>query len=314
MRSYLARRLIALVPVLLVVAVVVFLLIHLTPGDPAASILGDQATPDQIAAVRRQLGLDQPLPIQFLRWFGRALRGDLGWSIFLDRPVGTAIAERIPVTITLTLFAELIAVLVAVPAGIIAAARHNTWADRLFMFLALLGVSIPGFWLAVAMILLFAVTLRWLPVAGYQPLSEGGFASLRYLLMPAVSLGFMQAALIARMTRSSMLEVLRQDFVRTARAKGLRERAIIYKHAFRNALIPVITVVGLSFAVLMGGAIIIEKIFTLPGMGRLVVTAVQKRDYPVVQGVVLLTAGVYVLINLAVDLTYAWIDPRVRYQ
>ncbi len=313
MTTYLLRRLLALVPVLAVVLTVVFLLIHLIPGDPASAMLGPAATTEQIEATRRDLGLDRPLWEQLIKFYGRVLQGDLGRSYFLNRPVAAALAERAEPTLTLTVAALLVAVAIGVPAGIVAGAHPGSALDRVLMLGALLGVCIPGFWLSLNFIYLFAVRLGWLPAGGYASFLVDPWAALRFLALPALSLGINQSALIARIARSCMIEVLAQDYVRTARAKGLRERSVIYVHAFRNALVPVVTVIGITMAVLIGGAVVTEIVFNIPGLGRLVVSSILRRDYPVVQGVVLVTAVAYVLINLAVDLVYAVIDPRIRY-
>lgn len=313
MTTYLVRRLLALVPVLAVVLTVVFLLIHLIPGDPASAMLGPSATTEQIEATRRELGLDRPLWEQLFKFYGRVLQGDLGRSYFLNRPVATALAERAEPTLALTVAALLVAVAIGVPAGIVAGAHPGSALDRVLMLGALLGVCIPGFWLSLNFIYLFAVRLGWLPAGGYAPFSADPWAALRFMALPALSLGINQSALIARIARSCMIEVLAQDYVRTARAKGLRERTVVYVHAFRNALVPVVTVIGITMAVLIGGAVVTEIVFNIPGLGRLVVASILRRDYPVVQGVVLVTAVAYVLINLAVDLVYAVIDPRIRY-
>jgi peptide/nickel transport system permease protein len=303
----------ALAPVLVVVALAVFSLLRLTPGDPAAVMLGDNATATDIERLRRVLGLDQPLPLQFVSWVGRIVRGDLGQSLFLDRPVTWAIVERLEPTTMLTLYALIIAVGVAVPAGTVAAARRGSWTDRGVMTFALLGVSLPDFLVGLLLILVFAVALGWMPSEGYRPLGDGVVANFRSLLLPAIALGMAQAALIARTTRAAVLEVLQHDYVRTARAKGLRERVVMWHHVLRNALVPIITIIGLSYAILMGGAVIVETVFNLPGVGRLVITSVTRRDYPVIQGVVLFVATVSVLVNLAVDVIYAQLDPRVKY-
>jgi peptide/nickel transport system permease protein len=311
--TYLLRRLLALLPVMLVVVTVVFFLIHLIPGDPVAVILGPEANAQQIEDARRELGLDRPLPEQLLRFYVRLLRGDLGRSYFLDRPVTTALWERAEPTLVLMASALLVAVVIGVPSGIVAGAYPGSGWDRVLMTLALLGVCVPGFWLSLNLIYLFSVRLGWLPVAGYASVFSDPVAAFRYMLLPAVSLGFSQSALIARIARSCMIEVLRQDYIRTARAKGLAERSVVYLHAFRNALVPVVTVIGITMAILIGGAVVTEIVFNIPGLGRLIVSAILRRDYPVVQGVVLLTAAVYMLINLAVDMVYAFIDPRIRY-
>ena len=313
MTTYLLRRLLALLPVMLVVVTIVFFLIHLIPGDPVAVILGPEANAQQIEDARRELGLDRPLPEQLLRYYARLLRGDLGRSYFLDRPVTTALWERAEPTLVLMASALLVAVLIGVPSGIVAGAYPRSGWDRVLMTLALLGVCVPGFWLSLNLIYLFSVRLGWLPVAGYASVFSDPVAAFRYMLLPAVSLGFSQSALIARIARSCMIEVLRQDYIRTARAKGLAERSVVYLHAFRNALVPVVTVIGITMAILIGGAVVTEIVFNIPGLGRLIVSAILRRDYPVVQGVVLLTAAVYMLINLMVDMVYAFIDPRIRY-
>lgn len=314
MKAYVARRLLALVPVALVVATVAFVLIHLAPGDPASIIAGPDASPEDVQRIARQLGLDAPLYVQLGRFYGRLLLGDLGQSIFLRKPVSEAILDRVEPTLLLTVFATLIAVAIGVPSGVISARYHNTGPDQAFMAFALVGISVPNFLLALLMVLLFGVRLGWFPVAGYAPLEYGWLGTLRSLVLPAVALGLVQSALIARITRSSMLDVLYQQFIVASRAKGLGERAIVYKHALRNALIPTITIIGISFAILMGGAVVVETIFNIPGVGRLIISAVLRRDYPVIQGVVLCVAGVYMLINLLVDLSYLVIDPRVRYR
>jgi peptide/nickel transport system permease protein len=313
MTTYLARRLLALVPVLAVVLTVVFLLVHLIPGDPASAMLGPSATSEQIEATRRDLGLDRPLWEQLARFYARVLQGDLGHSYFLNRPVATALWERAEPTLVLTGAALLVAVAIGVPAGIVAGASPGSLLDRALMTAALLGVCVPGFWLSLNFIYFFAVRLSWLPAGGYASFLVDPWAALRFMVLPAVSLGFNQSALIARIARSCMIEVLAQDYIRTARAKGLSRRAVVYVHAFRNALVPVVTVIGITMAILIGGAVVTEIVFNIPGLGRLVVSAILRRDYPVVQGVVLVTAVAYVLINLVVDLCYALIDPRIRY-
>jgi len=312
MSRYLIRRLLAAIPVMLIVSASVFLLLFLTPGDPAAVILGPDATIQQITELRTRLGLDEPWYVQLINWYGRLARGDLGQSLFLNRPVTQAIAERAEPTILLTMLALLVSTSVGLPLGILAALRRGQWIDAGAMFVAIGGVSMPTFWLGLNLILLFGVILGWLPVAGYQPLSAGPWENLRYLIMPAITLGLAQAALLARLTRSMMLETLNEDYVRTARAKGLDEPRVVAAHAFRNAVIPLLTVIGLIFAALIGGAIITEQVFNIPGVGRLLVQAITRRDYPVVQGVVLVIAGLYVLINLIVDITYGFLDPRLR--
>jgi peptide/nickel transport system permease protein len=314
MTAYLVRRLLAVIPVMLVVVTVVFLLIHLIPGDPVSVMLGPDATPEQIEATRRALGLDRRLPEQLGLFYLRVLRGDLGQSYFLDRPVTTALLERAEPTLLLTASALLVAIAIGVPSGIVAAVHRGSLWDRTLMLGALLGVCVPGFWLSLNFIYVFAVRLGWLPAAGYASLFADPLAALRYMVLPAVSLGFNQSALIARISRSCMLEVLQQDYVRTAQAKGVSARAVVCVHALRNALVPIVSVIGITMAILIGGAVVTEIVFNIPGLGRLVIGAILRRDYPVVQGVVLVTAAAYVLINLAVDVVYAFIDPRIRYE
>ena len=313
MTSYLVRRVLSVIPVMAVVVTLVFLLIHLIPGDPASAMLGPDATPAQIQATRVQLGLDRPLHEQLWKFYTRILQGDLGRSYFLDRPVAQALLERVEPTALLTFSALFVAVAIGVPSGLIAGAYPGSLWDRVLMLGALLGVCIPGFWLSLNFIYLFAVRLGWLPAGGYTSVWVDPWGALRYMVLPAVSLGFNQSALIARIARSCMLEVLQQDYIRTARAKGVSQRVVVSVHAFRNALVPVVTVIGITMAILIGGAVVTEIVFNIPGLGRLVISAILRRDYPVVQGVVLVTAAAYVLINLAVDVLYAFIDPRIRY-
>jgi peptide/nickel transport system permease protein len=312
MVNQIARRLLTLIPVLVVVGITTFVLGHLTPGDPAAVMAGDSATPEQVERIRHALGLDLPLPVQLTTWAGRVVQGNLGDSIFMKEPVGQAILQRVEPTGLLTLLSLFFAILIGVPAGIIAAVRRNSWIDRLAMGISLAGVCIPSFWLGILLILLFAVFLHLLPAAGYVSLSEDPAACLRYLLMPAFSLGLAHAAFLARITRSSMLEVLHEDYVRTARSKGLGKTAVLIRHAFPNVLVPVLTVIGNSTAALLSGAVTTEVVFTLPGIGRMMIQSIARRDYPVIQGVVLCVAVVYVLVNLAVDIAYVFVDPRIR--
>ncbi|MDQ6604235.1 MAG: ABC transporter permease [Chloroflexota bacterium] len=313
MTRYVLRRLVALIPVLLVVGVVVFSLVHLTPGDPAAVILGDNATPEQVQQLRHELGLDAPLYRQFVHWFGDAARLQFGQSLFLGRPVTRALLDRAQPTGLLTLYALVVATAIGVPAGIVAALRRNTLLDRALMMIAISGIAIPSFVLGILLILLFAVVLHWLPAGGYVPLTTDPGKHFRTMVMPAFSLGFASAALLARIVRSSMLDVLREDYVRTAYAKGLRTRAVVVRHALRNALIPVVTVIGLSLGGLLSGAVVTETVFNLPGMGQLVVQSVLRRDFPVIQGAVMVTATAYLLVNLVVDVLYVYLDPRIRY-
>jgi peptide/nickel transport system permease protein len=313
--GYLARRVLALVPVLIVVGIVVFLLIHLTPGDPAAVILGDSATPARIASLRHELGLDKPLWEQFLTWGRGVLRGDLGNSLFFHRSVVSTILDHVGPTASLALLAFIMGLLIAIPSALLAVwmRKRNRFLDPMFMSGSLVGVSVPNFWLALMLISFFAVNLRWLPVSGYVPLGNGVWPWFSHLLMPAFVLAIQQAGLIARMLRDGMLDVLHQDYIRTARAKGAPEKWVLMRHAFRNALIPTVTVVGSSLAALLGGAVVTEVVFALPGVGNLIVQSISRRDFPVVTGAVMFIALVYVVVNLLVDVLYSVLDPRVQY-
>ena len=313
MTRYLASRLAGMVIVMLLVAVLVFVITRLAPGDPAAVMLGEQATAADIAQLRASYGLDKPLPVQFAYWLGELARGNLGQSIFLQRPVTQALMERAEPTFFLTLFSIAIAALIGIPCGIASAVWRGRTIDQVFSAFAMLGASIPSFWFGLILMQVFAVALGWFPVAGYGdpgvPLAD----RLHHLVLPAIVLGVVNSALILRFTRASMLDVLGEDHIRTARAKGVSEGRVILHHALRSALIPVLTVLGLTFALLVGGAIVTETVFGLPGIGNLVVSAVLRRDYPVIQGALLVIAGLYVLINLAIDLLYLVVDPRVTY-
>ena len=312
MTRFILARALSLTLVLWLVTVIAFVVIRLAPGDPSAVMLGSDATPAAVAEFRARYGLDRPLAMQYVAWLSHVVRADLGTSIYLGRPVTTAILERLPVSLTLTLAAFVIAVVLGLTLGLVAAYWHDTWADRTVSAVAALGLSLPSFWLGICLIYLFAVRWPVLPSGGFVEPWVDPPASLRHLLLPAFALGYLQSGLIARMTRASMLEALRGDFVRTARSKGVAERRVVVKHALRNALIPILTVTGISLAVLFGGAVVIETVFTLPGVGRLLVNAVVRRDYPVVQGTLLLVAAWYVLVNIAVDVLYTVTDPRVR--
>ena len=313
MLGYVAWRLASAVPVVLLVTLISFSIMSLVPGDPAAIIAGATATDAEIAELRQALGLDQPFLARLVAWYGDLLQGDLGRSILLQRPVTEAIAERLPVTLALGAYAMALTLVMGVGLGVLAAVRQNTWLDQLCMTVAVLGVSIPNLWLALLFVFLFAVTLGWFPTGGYVPMTEDFWGSLASLTLPAAALALMQVGLLARMTRSAMLEVLRQDFVRTARAKGLPGWFVVLRHALGNALVPLVTVLGIILSLMISGTVVIESVFSLPGMGRLIVNAVQRRDYPVIQGGLLLIATSLVLVNLVVDLLYAWLDPRVRY-
>ena len=313
MRKYILKRLLSMIPAVFVVSVVIFLIIHLTPGDPAAAMLGDQADPEAIAALREALGLNDPLPVQYLRWLGGVLQGDLGQSLYSDESMVSMLLSHLGPTLSLTVFALAISLIVAVPLGILAARKRGALADNAISVFSMIGISMPSFLLGLLLMLVFAVTLRWLPAAGYKTLAEDGMAEhLRYLVMPAIALGFMEAGLILRMTRSSMLEVLGSDYIRMAKAKGEKSLAITCKHALKNALIPIVTTVGQTFMGLLSGATVVESIFNIPGIGKMTITAVQQRDYEVVQAVVLFLSMINIVVCLVVDLIYAAIDPRVR--
>ena len=313
MVAYLIRRLVLLLPTMVIPAVIVFILVLLSPGDPASLMLGPDATIEQITALRQQMGLDQPAIIQLGKWFANLLQGNLGDSIFMGVPVSEVIIDHLEVTLLLTGLAMVIAGTLGMVSGVLSAVYRGTWLDQIVMVIAMFGVSIPEFWLALNLIFLFAVTLQWFPVAGYVPLSAGISASLQSLFLPALALGVTQAAFVARMVRSTMLEVIHQDYIRTARAKGLAEKTVVLKHMLKNAMIPTVTVLGLTLAILIGGAITVETVFNLPGIGRLMINAVLRRDYPVIQGIVLFIAFANVIINLVVDLIYLKIDPRIKY-
>ena len=303
----------ATIPVMGVVAVIVFLLLHLAPGDPAALIAGDFATAEDIARIGKQLGLDRPLHIQFVAWVGQILRGDLGTSIFSHLPVTRLIRQRVEPTVVLSVTTLVIAVVLAVPIGVLAAWRARSWVDRLVMALAVCGLSIPVFVLGYLLIYLFAIQLGWLPVQGYVSLTEGVWPCLRSILLPSLALGSIYMALIARITRASLLEVLEEDYVRTAHAKGLPTLTVVVGHALRNASIPIVTIIGVGLTLLIGGVVITESVFAIPGIGRLTVDAILRRDYPIIQAVILLSSGVYVMVNLVIDLVYTVLDPRIRY-
>lgn len=306
MYQYILRRLLLTIPVVIGVSIIVFGIIRLLPGDPARALAGVQATPEYIEQVRDRYGLNEPIYVQYGKFVAGAVTGDLGTSVFSRRPVTTEISERFPRTLLLASVSLVIATIVGVSAGIISATRRNSVFDNTSMFVALVGVAAPVFWMALMLQLLFSVRLRWLPATGM-----GGW---EHLVLPSITLGMASAALMARITRSSMLDVLKQDFITTARAKGLAERIVIYKHALKNALIPVVTVLGLQFGILLGGAVLTETVFAWPGVGRLLVDAILRRDYPVVQGTVMLLAFLFVIINLVVDVIYAYLDPRIHYQ
>jgi len=313
MFAYVVRRVIATIPVMAVVALVVFSLLYITPGDPAAIIAGEQASPADIERIRASLGLDQPFLVRFGEWVWQLLHGDLGTSIFTNLPVTTMIAQRFEPTLSLMAITLCLSIAVAVPMGVIAAWKAGTFIDRLIMAFAVFGFSVPVFVIGYLLAYVFSLQFEWLPVQGYTPLSQGVGPWFENLILPAVTLGCVYIALIARITRATMLEVLQQDYIRTARAKGVGQHDILYIHALKNASVPIVTVIGIGIALLIGGAVVTESVFAIPGLGRLTVDAILRRDYPIIQGLVLLFSFLYVLINLAIDLVYTLLDPRIRY-
>jgi peptide/nickel transport system permease protein len=313
MLAYIVRRLLATIPVMLVVAALVFSMLRLTPGDPAAIIAGAAGTSQDIVDIRARLGLDRSIVAQFFIWFGHLLSGDFGESFFFKKQVVALIADRIGPTFALATTTIVLSVLIAVPLGVVAAWKQGTWIDRLVMGFSVLGFSVPVFVVGYALIYIFAIELAWLPVQGYQALSEGFWGFLQHLILPSCTLSVIYIALIARITRTSVLEVLDEDYIRTARAKGLPDRIVLMKHALRNAAVPIVTIIGIGVALLIGGVVVTESVFSIPGLGRLTVDAVLARDYPTVQAVILLFSAVYVLLNLAVDVAYTLLDPRIRY-
>jgi peptide/nickel transport system permease protein len=313
MLGYVFRRILATIPVMAIVALFVFSLLYIAPGDPAAVIAGDQATPADVERIRQSLGLDRPFLVRFGEWSWRILHGDLGVSIFTNLPVWTMIEQRIGPTMSLMSVTLVLSVVVAVPMGVIAAWKAGSLLDRIIMGFAVFGFSVPVFVVAYLLAYVFALELEWLPVQGYTPLSAGVWPWLENLILPAIALGCVYIALIARITRATMLEVLSQDYIRTARAKGLGQQPILFLHALKNAAVPIVTVIGIGIALLIGGAVVTESVFVIPGLGRLTIDAILRRDYPVIQGVVLLFSFIYVLVNLGIDLLYTVLDPRIRY-
>lgn len=312
MLAYITKRLLSLIPVLAVVTIAIFLIIHITPGNPAAAILGMEASQEEIEQLNQDLGLDRPILEQYTSWVANVFKGDLGDSIFMNQPVSEAIAEHITPTLSLAILAQVIAILLAIPFGIIAAYKRGSIADYTLMGISLLGMALPSFLLGLFLMLFVGVKLQWLPVAGYEPLSSGLWEHVKYLILPGISLGTIQAALITRMTRSSMLEVLNLNFIKTARSKGLHEMKVLFKHAFRSAFLPILTVIGQTFGTLVTGAVVVEAIFNIPGLGQLILNSIARRDFVVIQGVVLVVTLMYVTINLIIDLLYGAVDPRVR--
>ncbi len=313
MLAYVVRRILATVPVMAVVALFVFSLLHLSPGDPAAIIAGDTATPADIARIHRALGLDQPLYVQFAAWVWHLLHGDLGTSIFTSLPVSELIEQRIEPTVVLTVSTLLVSVLAAVPMGVLAASKAGSWLDRSVMVFAVLGFSVPVFVLAYVLIYVFAISADLLPVQGFVGIGAGLRPFLSHIVMPTLALAAVYTALIARMTRASMLDVLAQDYIRTAQAKGLASGKVLIGHALKNAAVPIVTVIGIGVALLISGVVVTETVFAIPGLGRLTVDAILRRDYPIIQGIILIFSAAYVLVNLLVDLSYTFLDPRIRY-
>jgi len=313
MLAYFLRRVIATIPVVLMVALFVFSLLYIAPGDPAAIIAGDQATPDDVERIRASLGLDRPFLVRFFEWLWNVVRGDLGTSIFTNLSVSHMISQRIEPTLSLMSLTLILSLSFAIPMGVIAAWKHGSLIDRGVMTLAVFGYSTPVFVVGYLLAYLFALQLDWLPVQGFTSIRQGLVPFLRNLILPAVALGLIYMALIARITRATMLDVLSQDYVRTAKAKGVAQKGILFVHALKNAAVPIVTIVGIGFATLIGGSVVTESVFAIPGLGRLTVDAILRRDYPVIQGVVLLFSFIYVVVNLAVDLLYTVFDPRIRY-
>jgi peptide/nickel transport system permease protein len=313
MFGYIVRRTLATIPVMVVVAVFVFALLHLSPGDPAAIIAGDNATAADIARIHAKLGLDEPLLVQFGSWVWHLLHGDLGISIFTNLPVSTLVAQRVGPTVSLTISTLIVSICVAIPIGVLAAWKAGTWIDRGVMIFAVIGFSVPIFVLAYILIYVLAIATNLLPVQGYVPPQDGLRPFLSHLVMPSIALGITFSALIARITRASMLEVLAQDYIRTAHAKGLSNERVLLRHALKNAAVPIVTIIGIGVALLIGGVVVTETVFAIPGLGRLTVDAILRRDYPIIQGIILIFSGAYVVVNLLVDLSYALLDPRIRY-
>jgi peptide/nickel transport system permease protein len=314
MAQLVIRRLLALIPMVFIVSLMVFALVLLIPGDPAITISGENATEAQIQATRERLGLDDPVMVQYGRWASNAIQGDLGTSLFSSRSVSSAIAERFPVTLTLTISALIVALLIAIPAGIIAAMKRGSWIDRLATVGASAGVAMPNFWVGLVLIIIFALELEWLPALGYVSFRDDPVEAIKHLILPALTLGTAAAAETTRQLRSALVDVLHQDYIRTAKAKGLRGRAVITRHALKNAAVPVITVIGLQVSLLLGGSVIVEQVFGIPGLGQLAIRAVLERDIPMIQGVVVVTTVIVLLVNLLVDLAYGWLNPKVRAQ
>lgn len=313
MFNYIVRRLLSTIPVMLIVALIVFSLLYLAPGDPAVIIAGDQASPADVEKIRASLGLDRPFIVRFSEWFFNLMRGDLGVSMFTGIPVAELIGQRIEPTLSLMVLTLILAVGIAVPIGVLAAWKSGTWIDRGVMAISVVGFSVPVFVVGYLLIFFFSLELDWLPVQGYVSYTNGFGIWIQHLILPAIALGFVYIALIARITRATMLEVLSQDYIRTARAKGMGQAGILFVHSLKNAAVPVVTVIGIGIALLIGGAVVTESVFAIPGLGRLTIDAIVQRDYPMIQGLVVVFSFVYVLVNLAVDVIYTIVDPRIRY-
>ncbi len=313
MRNYIIKRILLLIPIIFIVAVIAFFITNLMPGDPVRVILGNMATESEVARLEQTLGLDQPLIVRFFRWLANIMRGDFGDSLYLNAPVAEVLIKRLRPTFLIAILAEILGIAGGMLLGILAAVKHRKFLDQFSITLSLFGISIPSFWLALILMYLFSVRLGWFPVSGYEPFAEAGFGTLRYIILPAVTLAFMQAGLIARMTRSAMLDTLKQDYIRTAKSKGLSTKIIVFKHALKNSMLPVITVIGHNFAVLLGGTWIVETIFVIPGTGFMAVNAIMRRDIPVIQASIIFVAVIYVILNLFVDLSYAFLNPKIRY-
>tara|TARA_A100001234_G_scaffold54043_1_gene46134 strand:- start:93 stop:1040 length:948 start_codon:yes stop_codon:yes gene_type:complete len=315
MVAYIFRRILATIPVLAVVAIFVFLLLHLTPGDPATVIAGDYASPEDVERIRERLGLNKPLHIQFFGWTERLIHGDLGTSIFSQLPVSHLIAQRIEPTIALALTTIIFAVTIAVPLGVLAAWKAGTWIDRSVMIFAVLGFSVPIFVIAYSMIWGFSIKLHWFPVQGYKSIFKDGFIPfIKHITLPTIALGFFYIALIARITRATVIEILSEDYIRTAYAKGLIPKIVLFRHALKNASVPIVTIIGIAVGLLLGGVVVTESVFNIPGLGRLTVDSILRRDYPIIQGMMLFFSGIYVMINLLVDISYSFLDPKIKYQ
>lgn len=313
LRNYIIKRLLLLVPIIMIVAVIAFFITNLMPGDPVRVILGNMATEQEVNRLNQSLGFDQPLLVRFFSWLQQIIRGDLGDSLYLNAPVAQILIQRMKPTFLIAVTGEILGVTAGILLGILAAVKHRKLLDQLAITASLFGISIPSFWLALILMFLFSVKLRWLPVSGYESFAEAGLASFKYIILPAVTLAFMQAGLIARMTRSAMLDTLKQDYIRTAKSKGLPGQIIVFKHALKNSMLPVITVIGHNFAVLLGGTWIVETIFVIPGTGFLAINAIMRRDIPVIQSCIIFVAVIYIILNLLVDLSYAFLNPKIRY-